>query len=171
MSRRNLTSMLPIGYDLIGNTYWEFRPRGVERWRRIVDYPRSTHYSAVKVSPLWHQWLRYTREDPPSIEEQQKEVVRQARMKHLASAADARWEAKPKLTDAPSAATGQRAPAIESAEHTEAASTEPVANTTTTAQNTPQDAKRADPWARARQEGPGEKWQPAAWTPSPSKKP
>lgn len=91
-------------------------------------------------------------------------------MKHLASAADARWEAKPKLTDAPGAATGQRAAAIGSAEHSQAASTESVANPATNAQTPPQDAKKADPWARARQEGPGEKWQPAAWTPSPSKK-
>src|SRR5688572_2075016 len=112
-----LTSIpLLLGFDLDGNTFWEFRPRGANRGPPIVHYPRSTHYSAVKVSPLWHQWLRYTRDEPPSLDEQQNEVVRQARMKHLASAADARWEAKPRLTDAPGAATGQRAPAIGSAQ-------------------------------------------------------
>ncbi|KAK0389496.1 hypothetical protein NLU13_3071 [Sarocladium strictum] len=159
-----------IGFDLEGNTFWEFRPRGAEKWRRIVHYPRSTHYSSVKVSPLWHQWLRYTREHPPTLEEQQNEVVRQARMKHLASAADARWEAKPRLTDAPGAATGQRAPAIGSAQHAQEASTGPVADTGTNAQNAQRKDQNSDPWAKARAQGPGEKWQPEAWTPSPSKK-
>ncbi|KLO80071.1 uncharacterized protein LW93_7517 [Fusarium fujikuroi] len=97
-----------VGYDLQGNTYWEFRlTRGAEsneRWRRIVKYPRSTHYSSVKVSPQWHQWLRHTREDPPSIEEQHSDVLRQVRMQKLAAEADARWEAKPRVMDAPQAA-------------------------------------------------------------------
>ncbi|KAH8176015.1 NADH ubiquinone oxidoreductase subunit NDUFA12 domain-containing protein [Sarocladium implicatum] len=159
-----------VGFDLAGNTYWEFRPRGVERLRRIVHHPRSTHYSDVKVTPLWHQWLRYTREHPPSIEEQRNEVTRQARMKYLAAEADARWEAKPRLTDAPGAAIGQRAPALGSVEHKGEASKEPVADKGTNAAAAQDKADAADPWARARAQGPGEKWQPTAWDPTAPKK-
>ncbi|KAK3322296.1 hypothetical protein B0H66DRAFT_553928 [Apodospora peruviana] len=94
-----------VGLDLHGNTYWEFRDvRGHDpnaRWRRIVRYPSTTHYGDVKVPPAWHQWLRQLRQDPPSIAEQQEDVVRQERMKVLAAQADARWAAKPSLTDAP----------------------------------------------------------------------
>uniref|UniRef100_L2G1A6 Uncharacterized protein n=1 Tax=Colletotrichum fructicola (strain Nara gc5) TaxID=1213859 RepID=L2G1A6_COLFN len=53
-----------IGRDLQGYTYWEFREQrgdGPGRFRRIVHYPRLTYLSDVKVSPLWHQWLRHTR--------------------------------------------------------------------------------------------------------------
>lgn len=169
--RKPLTRPSPVpGFDLEGNTYWEFRPRGVERLRRIVDHPRSTHYSDVHVTPLWHQWLRYTREQPPSIEEQQNEVIRQARMKHLASAADARWEAKPRLTDAPGAATGQRAPTLGSAEHTKEASKGPVAEKGVNVEGAQEKADAADPWAKAKAQSPGEKWQPTAWDPTGSKK-
>ncbi|EGS20514.1 uncharacterized protein CTHT_0023460 [Thermochaetoides thermophila DSM 1495] len=95
-----------VGFDLSGNTYWEFLLRGQtpgpgSRYRRIVQYPRGTHHGDVKVSPAWHQWLRHTRRDPPSIAEQLADVERQTRIRQLAALADARWEAKPKLTDAP----------------------------------------------------------------------
>ncbi|KAL2270356.1 hypothetical protein VTJ83DRAFT_2540 [Remersonia thermophila] len=113
-----------IGFDLNGNTYWEFLDRGAPRppppgqatssssppsrtrptpialrWRRIVHYPRGTHHGDVAVPPAWHQWLRHTRADPPSIEEQRAEVARQARIKLLAAEADRRWEAKPKVME------------------------------------------------------------------------
>ncbi|KAK3379343.1 hypothetical protein B0T24DRAFT_663543 [Lasiosphaeria ovina] len=94
-----------VGLDLQGNTYWEFRNRGARvaedgRWRRIVQYPSGTHLGDVKVPPLWHQWLRHTRHDPPSLTEQRGDVARQARMKVLAAQANARWAAKPSLIDA-----------------------------------------------------------------------
>ena len=60
------------------------------RWRRIVKYPRSTHYSDVKVPPQWHQWLRYRRRDPPTLTEQVADVARRDRMRTLAAEADAR---------------------------------------------------------------------------------
>ncbi|PHH68592.1 hypothetical protein CDD80_7407 [Ophiocordyceps camponoti-rufipedis] len=135
------------GYDLSGNTYWEFRltsrgppskdqesPSG-ERWRRIVQYPASTYHSEVKVSPLWHQWLRHQRSDPPSLAEQSHDVVRQQRIKLLAAEADKRWEAKPRLVD--DDATANR-PALP---------------------NSP------DPRATPSTHAPGEAWQPAAWSP------
>jgi NADH dehydrogenase [ubiquinone] 1 alpha subcomplex assembly factor 2 len=49
----------------------------------------------------WMQWLRHTRTEPPSINEQQLDEIRQAQMKQLAAAADARWASKPSFLDAP----------------------------------------------------------------------
>lgn len=160
------------GYDLQGNTYWEFRltrgTEGSERWRRIVHYPRSAHYSSVKVSPLWHQWLRYTRQDPPSLDEQQREVVRQQRIKSLAEAADARWEAKPRVMDAPAAPTGQPLPSLDTGGvREEVAQGDRHAATQREGQAVKEEQ---DPWAKAKAQAPGEKWQPTAWSPTPSRK-
>ncbi|KAL5094425.1 hypothetical protein Trisim1_007011 [Trichoderma cf. simile WF8] len=154
-----------IGFDLKGNTFWEFRnTRGTkesgERWRRIVSYPRSTHYSEVKVSPQWHQWLRHTRREPPTLEEQHEEVARQERMKYLAAEADARWEAKPRVMEAPREElplAKERAPADEAS-----AASPQTKKTEKTDEN--------DPWARAKAQGPGEKWQPTAWNPAAAKR-
>jgi NADH dehydrogenase [ubiquinone] 1 alpha subcomplex assembly factor 2 len=55
----------------------------------------------VNLPPQWVQWLRQTRFEPPSLAEQQADVVRQAQMKMLAAQADARWAAKPSMLDAP----------------------------------------------------------------------
>lgn len=79
--------------------------------RRIVEYPRATHYSEVKISPQWHQWLRHTRADPPSLTEQSQDLVRQRNLKMLAAQADARWAAKPSFMDAPH--QSQPLPALE----------------------------------------------------------
>lgn len=172
-----------IGRDLQGYTYWEFREQrgdGPGRFRRIVHYPRSTYLSDVKVSPLWHQWLRHTREHPPSLEEQSSEVVRQERMKLLAAQADARWEAKPRVMDAPGQATGQPLPALNTAQRQPIAPELESVNATTTestesipTQSTPNTsaAKKKyghDPWEQAK--GPGEAWQPQAWVPPAGKK-
>ncbi|RYP18160.1 hypothetical protein DL765_004086 [Monosporascus sp. GIB2] len=119
-----------VGLDLRGNTYWEFRlvrgdptshPSGTTTsasahrsqqnqtptypFRRIVHYPRSTHYSEVTVPPAWHQWLRYQRAAAPTLEEQLADAARQERIKVLAAQADARWAAKPSYLDAPPAAS------------------------------------------------------------------
>lgn len=69
--------------------------------RRIVQYPPSTQYSEIKISPQWHQWLRHTRKDAPSLTEQSQDLVRQRNLKILAAQADARWAAKPSFLDAP----------------------------------------------------------------------
>lgn len=39
----------------------------------------------------WHQWLRYTRVDPPSTAELREDVVRLATLRRNAAVADARW--------------------------------------------------------------------------------
>lgn len=135
-----------------------------ERWRRIVHYPRSTHYSSVKVSPQWHQWLRYTRDDPPSFSEQQGDVVRQARMKQLAAEADARWDAKPRVMDAPGGATGQPVPALDTG------GVKAEAKKQEQKTQGEEETDKKDPWAKARAQGPGESWQPEAWSPTPAKK-
>ncbi|KAH6978461.1 hypothetical protein EDB82DRAFT_504811 [Fusarium venenatum] len=162
----------PPGFDLQGNTYWEFRlTRGAEsreRWRRIVQYPGSTHLSSVKVSPMWHQWLRHTREEPPTIEEQQGDVVRQARMKTLAAEADARWEAKPRVMEAPQAAP---APLLQSANAGSLGQDSKGVQADTSAKKIKDKAeKKDDPWAKAKAKAPGETWQPSAWTPPAAKK-
>ncbi|GJN68839.1 hypothetical protein VFPFJ_05515 [Purpureocillium lilacinum] len=196
-----------VGYDLQGNTFWEFRltTRGgsdtsldpsasSERWRRIVHYPRSTHYSDVKVSPLWHQWLRHTRPDAPSLAEQRADVSRQERTKVLAAQADARWEAKPRVMEAPEDAAARIAPAgpvaavgqeqqqkqQDAESEQQAARSEqqqPAEQETGSAAvkgkgaaASPAAAPENDPWAKARAQGPSEKWQPAAWTPTAAKK-
>ena len=80
-------------------------------FRRMVHYPRSTHFSEVKVPPAWHQWLRYMRAAPPTLDEQRADVARQDRIKILAAQADARWAAKPSLLDHPDDAVAKTAAA------------------------------------------------------------
>ncbi|KAK2605473.1 hypothetical protein N8I77_008307 [Diaporthe amygdali] len=182
-----------IGLDLQGNTYWEFRdlrgdpgdPR--TRWRRIVQYPRGTHYGEVKVPPQWHQWLRHTREAPPSIQEQHAEVRRQHQMKYLAAEADARWAAKPSLLEADGAGAGapgqpgagQPVPALESlgaraggegAPGGEETRRDAVASGEEQQNAAARDAERKDPWKQSRRGGPSEDWQPQAWSPPASKR-
>ncbi|KAL0931036.1 NADH-ubiquinone oxidoreductase assembly factor N7BML [Colletotrichum truncatum] len=170
-----------VGRDLQGYTYWEFREArgdGPGRFRRIVKYPRSTYLSDVKVSPLWHQWLRHTRENPPSLEEQSKEVFRQERMKMLAAQADARWEAKPRVMDAPGQDMGQPLPALNTAqsqpiapemEATNAKKVEAEAAEQASKPSTTKKKYGHDPWEKATK-GPGESWQPQAWVPPAEKK-
>ncbi|KAF3770197.1 hypothetical protein M406DRAFT_354322 [Cryphonectria parasitica EP155] len=154
-----------VGLDLQGNTYWEFRdvrgdPRPGEpvRWRRIVQYPRDTHYGEVKVSPQWHQWLRNMRERPPTLQEQHHEARRQAQMKYLAAEADARWEAKPRVMDAPAGEQQQQQ------------QQQPVAALESRTAQTAPDGRKEDPWKKHRRAGPSEDWQPQGWTPPASKR-
>ncbi|KAI1881475.1 hypothetical protein JX265_000301 [Neoarthrinium moseri] len=183
-----------VGLDLRGNTYWTFldqrpdpsTPDAALRWRRIVQYPRSTHLSEVKVPPQWHQWLRHQREDAPSLGEQAADLARRERTRLLAAEADARWEAKPRVMDIPAAEREQLqrqqqqqqqpAPALDTGDMRgkimaeEAQRDTPRAATGTPADTAPgaKEGKttevKDDPWKRA--SGPSETWQPEAWTPS-----
>lgn len=85
-----------IGYDLYGNTYWEFTIDGnMSRLRRKlepfkqeifkVDYFRT-------IPPQWLQWLRRTRFDAPTLEELVQDQLRQQRLKILARQADEKWQ-------------------------------------------------------------------------------
>jgi NADH dehydrogenase [ubiquinone] 1 alpha subcomplex assembly factor 2 len=132
--------LTPPGLDLHGNTFWEFRDTlgAGQRMRRIVHPRLLTPASDVKVSPQWHQWLRHTRADPPSLDEQTADVRRRREMSVLAAQADARWAAKRQVGAPPE---GESAP-----RGAEAGGGE----------------QREDPWKRARR-NPGEEWQPEAW--------
>jgi NADH dehydrogenase [ubiquinone] 1 alpha subcomplex assembly factor 2 len=159
---------------------------GPGRWRRIVKYPRSVHYADVKVSPLWHQWLRHTRRDPPSLDEQTQDVVRQERTKLLAAQADARWEAKPRVMETPPQERDRPLPALnkssatqpqhipdalsESTTHEKHVGRKPSRMQEIANSDREKDSNQsaADPWERARR--PSETWQPDAWNPSSSRK-
>lgn len=80
--------------------------------------------------------------------EQRDDVTRQQRMKYLAAEADARWEAKPRIMEAP------KEPEL--LETTKPSSTADTKTTSAT----------DDPWAKAKARGPSEDWQPEAWDPS-----
>ncbi|KAK4175030.1 hypothetical protein QBC36DRAFT_332351 [Triangularia setosa] len=178
-----------VGKDLAGNTYWEFHDRGnpnPAKWRRILrpNPSLNLHHADVKIPPAWHQWLRHTRPNPPTIEEQQLDLVRQERLKILAAEADKRWEAKPRYIEDPSKET--RKPALEGSGIWVEKKLEQ--------QEVPKEVKREevwegmkkqaeeggetvvggkkkqDPWKQKRA-GPGEEWQPQGWTPGAARKP
>lgn len=131
-----------------------------------MKYPSSTHYSEVKVPPLWHQWLRHQREEPPSLAEQTQDVARQARIKLLAAEADARWDAKPSLSDMPVREPKQALPASDTA-GAERPQERVAPGDAADAGRKEKDVKE-DPWKRA--SGPSENWQPKAWSPTSASK-
>lgn len=176
-----------VGADLAGNTFWEFRDAlNTNRWRRIVKYTRQIHYADVKISPQWHQWLRHTRDEAPSIQEQQYEVSRRAMMRQLAAEADERWKSVPSFLDAPSKRQPQPAIGVQDpgghAQQSEPVEKEGARSAVdgdekvqATVDGRPQDEgrlrgktreKKHNPWADRRPKGaPGEEWQPEPWTP------
>lgn len=136
--------------------------------RRIVNYPSRTYNSQVKVSPLWHQWLRYARNTPPSLDEQHGDILRKERMKVLAAEADSRWEAKPRLlgADEPSQATldaGAKAEINVGSETQQ----QMGAGGAEGAQSAKDVDNADDSWEKAKKaQKVGDKWQPTAWNPS-----
>ncbi|OJJ82013.1 uncharacterized protein ASPGLDRAFT_49397 [Aspergillus glaucus CBS 516.65] len=162
------------GSDLSGNTYWEFKETlSASRLRRIVRYNPKTHYADIKVSPQWHQWLRYVRADPPSIQEQQQDIVRQIQMKHLARLADERWASKPSYLDKPQ--TQQPEPALRTSDPTlrgpeENAPSTQSEGTESTTEQVRRHAEEKNPWAKANAGNPSDSWQPEPWTPTAARK-
>ncbi|EEH07317.1 conserved hypothetical protein [Histoplasma capsulatum G186AR] len=174
------------GKDLAGNTFWEFKDTlNSRRLRRIVKYNPKTHLADVQVShpeihisptdlPLtimasvaqWHQWLRYARQDAPTIQEQQNELLRQERIKHLAKLADERWASKPSFLDRPQ---GQHPdPAIQCSHelHPPPATQPDKSLGDEEPELKDQGKKTKSPWAR-NTGGPSEGWQPESWKPAP----
>jgi NADH dehydrogenase [ubiquinone] 1 alpha subcomplex assembly factor 2 len=94
--------------------------------------------------------------------EQTQDVARQQRIKLLAAEADARWDAKPSLSDMPGRERGQALPALDTE------STEPspgwVAPGDAEVWGRKEKVAKDDPWKRA--SGPSENWQPQAWSPA-----
>lgn len=84
-------------------------------------------------------------------------------MKYLAAEADARWEAKPRVMEAPKGEQEKLPLAKERAPANEASAASPQTKKT-------EKADENDPWARATAQGPGEKWQPTAWNPATTKR-
>lgn len=84
-----------VGYDLSGNTYWEFTIDGNRNnlRRKLEPYIKLPfevdHYHTVP--PQWHQWLRRTRPNAPTIQELINDQLRQERIKILAKQADQKW--------------------------------------------------------------------------------
>lgn len=192
-----------VGADLSGNTFWEFKDAlNANRLRRIVRYTRKIHYADVKISRTrphchshnlvqkhswadgiwiaqWHQWLRHTRDEAPSIQEQQYDVSRQAMMKRLAAEADERWKSIPSYLDAPSKQQPQPAIGVEDpggyAQPTEPVEKQGVRSTVEseavdegTAKERTREKKKPkeNPWAHLQPKGtPGESWQPQEWSP------
>ncbi|CZT22247.1 uncharacterized protein RCC_08116 [Ramularia collo-cygni] len=186
-----------VGADLSGNTFWEFKDAiRQNRWRRIVKHTggRQTHYADVKISPQWHQWLRHTREEPPSIAEQQYEIARQERMKQLAAEADERWNSIPSFLDAPKRQQpqpaigvldpGANAPQTEPLEKqgvrsavddqeavAAAAEGKPTNEVRFKGDGRERRAREEAPWEKsAPKGGPSEGWQPGTWTPGASQR-
>jgi len=162
-----------VGQDLHGNTFWEFKDAlSASRMRRIVKYRAPAHHSDVKVSPQWHQWLRYTRSDPPSLEEQVRDVLRLRQLKVLARQADERWENKRRVGDAMD--QGVLEPAMEvggggglgKARSTEEAREREREVRELEGEKTD---RREDPWKQARR-NPGEEFQPESWGGRPAEK-
>ncbi|KAL5001901.1 hypothetical protein BDV10DRAFT_182058 [Aspergillus recurvatus] len=148
-----------VGYDLAGNTYWEFRDRlNAGRLRRILKPPSRTHYGDVQVS------------QPPSIQEQQEDLLRQQRIQLLADMHKKKWEAEQARLDAPT--TQQPGPATQTSDPTlNAASNAPGSGPKRQRNDPTQDKASAkeDPFFRPK-DAPGEKWEPDSWTPKPSKR-
>ncbi|KAB8079220.1 hypothetical protein BDV29DRAFT_165125 [Aspergillus leporis] len=164
-----------VGSDLSGNTFWEFKDAlNTARYRRIVKFNPKTHYADVQVTPQWHQWLRYVRADPPSIQEQQADILRQLQIKQLAKLADERWASKPSFLDMPN--TQKPSPATQTTGATlnpsslginaSSAQSGVAVPTPKTKEESHSEAPavKEDPWAKARG-APGEDWQPKPWAP------
>lgn len=84
-----------VGYDLHGNTYWEFTVDGnMQRLRRKSEPYKPHLFKAdyfATIPPQWLQWLRRTRQNSPTLEELINDQVRQQKMKILAQQADEKW--------------------------------------------------------------------------------
>ena len=128
-----------------------------------MRYNPRAEYADVKVSPQWHQWLRQTRIDPPSVQEQQTDLVRQSRLKYLAQVADERWANKPSLLDKPK---GRPPPTpegqVEYTSPSKPGTTEHMKDAADIESNVKSEAEKDNPWERAA----GHKgWEPQAWSP------
>jgi len=96
-------------------------------------------------------------------------------MKQLAAEADERWKSVPSFLDAPKNKSRTAATGITDSKPVDAGQVEnlsPVGDAEEVARATEGEVgketekeKGPSPWARADKGGPGEKWEPAAWTP------
>lgn len=141
------------------------------------------------------QWLRHTRFDPPTLAEQQSDVVRQKQIKMLAAQADERWASKPSVLDTPDKqqpvqmlasrdsrlgvgqvnldqqVTDERENQWILGEQSklspEALKSE--GKLPPANQRRPRESKE-NPWKQSARVNPGEDWQPESWTPVPARR-
>jgi NADH dehydrogenase [ubiquinone] 1 alpha subcomplex assembly factor 2 len=166
-----ITNMHP-GQDLSGNTFWEFKDKlNANRFRRIAKpRRRSMAFADLQISPQWHQWLRQARVDPPSMQEQHDDLLRQAQLKHNAQLADERWASKPRYIERPKPRTPLSA-RQEGAREQETASGAATAKTAMQENEgvetqRPSKETKENPWAQSDAgSNPGSKWQPEGWVP------
>ncbi|KIW41933.1 uncharacterized protein PV06_05530 [Exophiala oligosperma] len=164
-----------VGQDLVGNTYWEFRDAlNHNRMRRMVKADRKTLYADVQISPQWHQWLRQTRSDPPSLQEQAADLQRQATLKHNARLADERWAAKAKYIEKPKPTVTQQLSGDPQKDRAIAESTPeqpPRPEKCKSGVETPAQSPK-DPWKQVEETGSnhGTNWTPESWVPGTSKR-
>lgn len=155
-----------IGYDLHGNTYWEFTIDGnMQRLRRKLEPYRQQLFKAdyfLTVPPQWLQWLRRTRNVPPTLDELMADQYRQQRIRALAQQADEKWHLeKLRLEEEhlkslaaelarakrdPSAGLEKDGDVIENNDKTENSTKEAQ---TTQGSDGPQNIPLEDPWAAA----------------------
>ncbi|GMM32493.1 hypothetical protein DAMA08_052380 [Martiniozyma asiatica (nom. inval.)] len=81
-----------IGYDLDGNTYWEFyldptNPRSRRLFEPRIPQPFIHDYFGAIPIP-WAQWLKHARINNPSLSELAEEELRVAKLKALAQFRD-----------------------------------------------------------------------------------
>ena len=126
---------------------------------------------------MWHQWLRHTRISPPSIQEQQADVIRQIQLKQRAQLADERWAAKPSVLDKPRRGNQELAIGDGEIEGTVGKRWEEGQRTgagETKEKDRSEGEKRerrgGNPWQQKDRGVPGQGWQPEAWIPGSVKK-
>ncbi|KAF2096558.1 hypothetical protein NA57DRAFT_67259 [Rhizodiscina lignyota] len=165
------------GTDLAGNTFWEFRDqRNAGRIRRIARFRWKTHHGDVELPPQWIQWLRHTRADPPSINEQKLDQVRQIQLKQLAAEADRRWAEKPSFLDPPSKQQPSIGISSDIAEPQDAQGTTPRQDgpkgKTAEQEKAAERARREEERERWRRETgqPAPETQPEGWSPKPTRR-
>ncbi|KAG0704902.1 hypothetical protein DFH29DRAFT_909082 [Suillus ampliporus] len=88
-----------VGKDLEGNKYFEHPNANPGRSKRTVKYRKNEDMWAYVASgrrlPVqWSAWLTHTRSDPPTIEELQKDLARQQRVKINAAILEAKDQAE-----------------------------------------------------------------------------
>ncbi|QPG72831.1 hypothetical protein FOA43_000133 [Brettanomyces nanus] len=92
------------GYDLKGNTYWEFYPRGKgpEKPRRIWHPYKSEEFVFDYFDKLpiqWLQWLRYSRYKAPTVQELVDDERRLEKLQKVVKLKGEQMEYKKNLSD------------------------------------------------------------------------
>jgi len=72
-----ITNKRFVGKDLHGNSYYLSAPRGSDNERRFIEY-KDGDVSPETVPMSWHGWLRFHRDNSPTIDELNAEVTRSA---------------------------------------------------------------------------------------------